>query len=278
MNPKTITIHLPSGDPSGIKIADIANRTIRGYVLPREKLGEAKNFEELGKPALYILLSRDGEHAYIGESENFISRIATHNADTDKDYWDLVLVFITKDSSLEKSDVGYLEAIAVEQAKKASKCEVHNRTIPTKNNLHQFKVSSIQEFFHDVMLLSSALSYPVFDILKEDEIQDSDVWICKTKKTNARAVFDGGRFVLLAGSVIDPSFSESWKQSFPSASEEREEILKKHAELKDGVFILRENVTFKSPNKAGGFAAGRNVNAWITWKNENGMTMDEALR
>lgn len=278
MNPKTITIHLPSGDPAGIKIADIANRTIRGYVLPREKLVDAKGFEELSKPALYLLLSRDGEDLYIGESENFLARIATHNADTDKDYWDLALVFIAKDSSLEKSDVGYLEAVAVVQAQKAAKCKVHNRTIPTKNNLHQFKVSSVKEFFDDLMLLSSTLGYPVFDILQENEIKDSDIWICKTKKTDARAVFDGGRFVLLAGSVIDPTFSDGWKESFPTASEERNEILEKHAKLEDGVFILKENVTFKSPNKAGGFAAGRNVNAWTTWKNEKGMTMDEALR
>lgn len=278
MHPKTITIHLPSGDPSGIKIADIANRTIRGYVIPREKLGEAKRFEELTKPALYLLASRDAEHVYIGESENFLSRIATHSVDTDKDYWDLVVVFIAKDSSLEKSDVGYLEAIAVERAKKAAKCEIHNKTIPTKNNLHQFKVSSINEFFDDLQLLSSSLGYPVFDLLREAEIKESDVWICKTKKTNARAVFDAGRFVILAGSVIDPTASQLWKDTFPGANEERDQILKKSAEFTDGVFTLKENVTFKSPNKAGGFAAGRSVNAWTTWKNEDGLTMDEALR
>jgi len=31
-------------------------------------------------------------------------------------------------------------------------------------------------------------------------------------------------------------------------------------------------------NHAGGFAAGRNVNAWVTWKNIEGRSMDEVLR
>ncbi|PIR03953.1 MAG: methionine sulfoxide reductase [Candidatus Magasanikbacteria bacterium CG11_big_fil_rev_8_21_14_0_20_39_34] len=278
MNPKTIIIHLPSGDPTGIKIAELSNRIIRGYVLPREKLAEAKIFEELSKPALYILVSKDGEQAYIGETENFLSRISTHGSDTEKDYWDLVLVFVSKDSSLEKSDVGYLEAIAVAQAKEAAKCEIHNRTIPTKNNLHQFKVSAIEEFFEDVSILSSAFGYPVFDVLREEEIKDNDVWICTTKKTHARAVFDGGKFIILAGSKIDPNAADSWKSAFPSSLEERERIFEKSGELIDGIITLKDNVTFRSPNHAGGFAAGRNVNAWITWKNSDGKTMDEVLR
>ncbi len=278
MNPKTITIHLPSGDPTGIKIAELSNRIIRGYVLPREKLAEAKLFEELSKPALYILVSKDGEHAYIGETENFLSRISTHGSDTEKDYWDLVLVFVAKDSSLEKSDVGYLEAIAVAQAKEAAKCEIHNRTIPTKNNLHQFKVSSIEEFFQDVSLLSSALGYPVFDVLHEEEIKEHDVWICKTKSTEARAVFDGGKFIILAGSKIDSNAAESWRVAFPSSMEERKRIFEKFGESVGDSIVLKENVTFRSPNHAGGFAAGRNVNAWTTWKNSEGKTMDEVLR
>ena len=278
MNPKTITIHLPSGDPTGIKIAELSNRIIRGYVLPREKLAEAKNFEELNKPALYILVSKDGEHAYIGETENFLSRISTHGADTEKDYWDLVLVFVAKDSSLEKSDVGYLEAIAVAQAKEASKCEIHNRTVPTKNNLHQFKISSVEEFFQDLSLLSSALGYPVFDVLDEKEISEKDVWICKIKGKTARAVFDAGKFIMLAGSEIDPGVAQSWAKAFPSSLDERNNIFNKSADLINGAYILKENVTFRSPNHAGGFAAGRNVNAWITWKNGEGKTMDEVLR
>ena len=39
-----------------------------------------------------------------------------------------------------------------------------------------------------------------------------------------------------------------------------------------------ENITFKSANKAGGFCLGANINAWSTWKNSEGKTMDEVMR
>ena len=278
MHPKTITIHLPNGEPAGIKVAELSNRIIRAYVVPRELLHEIRETEELSKPALYLLLSKDGEHAYIGESENFLARMRTHDADSSKDYWDLVIAFIAKDSSLEKGDVGYLESIAVVQAQEAGKTELHNRTVPSKNNLHQFKISTVEEFFEDVCLLSSALGFPIFDVLKDEEIRESEIWYCKTNKTDARGVFDGGGFAVLAGSVIDSHHSESLERDFPGVVQDRNAILGSHGNLSDDVIHLTTNVNFKSPNQAGVFAAGRSVNAWTTWKNKEGRTMNELLR
>jgi predicted GIY-YIG superfamily endonuclease len=275
---KTITIHLPSGSPDGIKIAELSNRIVRAYVVPRNLLVEARKYEDLSKPALYVLVSKDGEQSYIGESENFLERIKTHNADTDKDYWDLVLVFVAKDSSLEKSDVGYLEAIACERASEAQKTELKNRTVPARNNLQQFKVSAVEEFFEDCCLLSSAFGFPIFDVLTKDEVENSEVWFCKTKETEAMGVFDGSGFAILAGSKIDKDYSDTWANSHPGSLQKRNEIFEKFGEDKDGVVVLKNNISFRSPNDAGGFAAGRSVNAWTTWKNKDGRTMDEVLR
>lgn len=278
MRPKTITIHLPTGEASGIKIAELSNRIIRAFVIPREHLNDVRKFEELNKPALYLLLSKDGEHTYVGESENFLGRMRTHDADARKDYWDLVIAFIAKDASLEKGDVGYLESIAVTRAQEAKKTELHNKTAPMKNNLHEFKISTVEEFFDDVCLLSAALGYPVFDVLKEEEIQQSDMWYCQTNKTDARGVFDGGGFTILEGSVIDPHYAESLERDFPGVVQTRKDLLSGHGTLSDETITLRSNVNFKSPNQAGIFAAGRTVNAWTTWKNKEGKTMDDVLR
>ena len=278
MRPKTITIHLPNGEPAGIKIAELSNRIIRAYVIPRELLSDARSTAELSKPALYLLLSKDGEQAYVGESENFLARMRTHDMDSGKDYWDLVIAFVAKDSSLEKGDVGYLESIAVAQAQEAKKTELHNKTVPSKNNLHPFKISTVEEFFEDVCLLSAALGFPIFDVLKEEEIRQSEIWYCKTNKTDARGVFDGGSFTVLAGSAIDIHHAESLERDFPGVIQQRKEIFASQGAEKDGVIVLSSNVNFKSPNQAGVFAAGRTVNAWTTWKNEEGKTMDEVLR
>lgn len=275
---KTITIYLPSDNPDGIKIAELSNRIIRAYVVPRNLLVEAREYEDLSKPALYVLVSKDGEQSYIGESENFLERIKTHNADADKDYWDLVLVFVAKDASLEKSDVGYLEAIACERATEAQKTELKNRTVPARNNLHQFKISSVEEFFEDCCLLASAFGFPIFDVLTKEELEDSEVWFCETNRTEARGVFDGSGFTILSGSKIDKHCSGTWADSYPGRLKERNEMFEKFGVEKDGVIILSNNIPFKSTNLAGQFAAGRSVNAWTTWKNKDGKTMDEVLR
>jgi len=278
MRPKTITIHLPNGEPAGIKIAELTYQLIRAYVIPRELLNEAKNHDELSKPALYLLLSKDGEQAYVGKSRDFLARMRTHDADLSKDYWDLAIAFVTKDSSLETGDVGYLESIAVARVQEAKRTKLHNRIAPTMDNLHEFRISMVEGFFEDVCLISATLGFPIFDVLKEEEIRESEIWYCKTNKTDARGVFDGGSFTVLAGSSIDVHHAESLERDFPGVIQQRKEIFASQGAEKDGVTILSSNVSFKSPNQAGVFAAGRTVNAWTTWKNEEGKTMDELLR
>lgn len=41
---------------------------------------------------------------------------------------------------------------------------------------------------------------------------------------------------------------------------------------------LTDDIAFKSPNHAGHIVTSRAVNAWTTWKNSAGQTMDEVMR
>ncbi len=277
MASKTITIYLQDGDPSGIKIAEISNRVCSAYLIPRNLLKLARDQQELSRPALYVLLSRDGSESYIGESENFLNRIKTHDKDDEKEFWDCVIVFVAKDESLEKAHVGYLESIAIARAQLANKSTLHNKGGSNKNHLHRFKVDVIEEYFEDCVILIETLGFSLFEVLTADKISDRDVWFCTSKETDARAVFEGAGFTILAGSKIDPSYAESWETAFPKSLQERIDILEKSAEMINGIYTLQENVTFKSPNHAGGFATGRNVNALTTWKNSMGQTMREVL-
>ena len=46
-----------------------------------------------------------------------MERITSH--DTKKDFWDTVIVFVSKDNNLTKADVKFLEAKSIERAKKS---------------------------------------------------------------------------------------------------------------------------------------------------------------
>lgn len=262
---------LLDGTLEGIKVVEIYGRNMQAYVIPRLKLQEAKQIPALARGALYFLLSADESQAYIGESDDFLARVRDH--DQKKEFWDIAVAFIAKDNSLEKGDVKYLESLAIERASQSS-VPLLNVKVPPRNNIHPFKISALDGIImDDVWMILTFLGYNVFVLPRIAE-----AWYCKTNKTNARAIFRGSKFVILEGSVIDKKVSESFAKSWPNSVLERDQIFKQSGNDQGDTVVLTSDVTFKSPNHAGGFAAGRNVNAWTTWKNDAGQTMDEVMR
>lgn len=278
MSAKTISIFLPDGNPNGIKIVELTNRTIKSLLIPRTKLLEANNRIELVNPAVYVLCTNDGERVYIGECENFINRIKSH--DQAKEFWEVAIAFLSKDGGIDKADVKFVESLAVEQAKLAGRAELINVTSPVRNNLHEFKEQAALEFFEDLKLIITALGFPVFDQIVTERVSKNDLWFCERRATKASAIYDENGFTIIKGSIIDGTEQPSFIERFPFALTERRHLLASNAEELEGgkIYRLFNDITFKSANKAGGFAVGANVNAWTTWKNARGETMDEALR
>ena len=267
-----IQTFLLDGVLEGIKVVEIYGRNIRAYVIPRLKLQDIKDNPQLKQSTLYFLLSADDAQAYIGETDNFYSRIKNH--DQNKEFWDVAIAFISKDKSLEKSDVKYLESLAIERANQSG-VTILNSTAPPRNHVHTFKQDSLDEILmEDIWMILTFLGYSVFvlPVVKER------IWSCITNKTSANAVFRGDKFIVLKGSIIDMKFSSAWATSWPKSLAEREQIFKDFGKRKESVIELMSDVAFKSPNQAGGFTAGRNINAWVTWKDKSGRTMDEIMR
>ena len=269
--PRLIQTYLPDGTLEGTRIIELSDSNIKAYVIPRLQLNSVKGREDLLHPSLYFLVSSSESLGYIGESENFFHRIKNH--DQNKQFWDVAIAIVSTTNSLEKSDVKYLESLAVERAQ-AGSMKIENKTVPAKNNIHEFKLHIMQKILDDTQLILTSLGY---DILSSPQKQEQ-TWYCTAKKTNAKAQFRGDQFVLLAGSIIDKSYAPRWGQKWHKSLVEREDIFAKSGrDLGDTVELI-ENVAFKSPNHAGGFATGHNINAWVTWKDEEGRTMDEVMR
>jgi hypothetical protein len=269
--PRLIQTYLPDGTLEGIRVIELSDSSIKAFVIPRLELKNAKVREELLRPSIYFLVSSSDSLGYIGESENFFHRVKNH--DQNKQFWDVAIAIVSTTNSLEKSDVKYLESLAVERAQSGS-MSIENKTVPIRNNVHEFKLHILQKILDDTQLILTSLGY---DILSSPDIKE-DVWYCKSKKTEVRAQFRGDKFVILQGSIIDKSHSPSWATKWSKSLAEREEIFEKYGRDLGDTVELTENVAFKSPNHAGGFATGHNINAWVTWKDESGQTMDEVMR
>lgn len=270
---RLIQTFLVDGTLEGIRIID-PEGDIEAYVIPRLKLGEAKHEKKLAQPALYILLNAEDNRAYIGESENFLARASQHLKS--KDWWTLAVAIVSKTNGLEKGDVKYLESLAIERARGGS-VAIENSTIPPRNNIHRFKIHQLDKILDDIQLALTSLGYDVLSSPEQNQQQET-IWHCKSKRSDARATFKGDQFIILAGSRIDTTYTDTWGSAYPGALEFRNTTLATKADTIDGVATLTDNIAFRSPNSAGGFVVGHSVNAWMAWKNAAGRTMDEVMR
>ena len=272
--PRLLQTYLLSGSIEGVRIIELSESSVKAFVIPRIRLNDIKNREEINWPALYLLINSGDNQLYIGESEKFFDRVKNH--DQSKDFWDLAVAIVSKDNNLEKGDVKYLESLAVEKAKATAAMEVLNKTVPSRNNVHEFKVHTLEAILEDTALIAESLGFSIFQSNSKDE--EDQIWYLKSKKTEAKAEARGDKFVLLAGSIIDKSYAPSWKVAYPNSFAEREQVLQANGIDQGDTVLIDSNVTLRSPNHAGGLISGANVNAWITWKNKYGKTMDEVIR
>ncbi len=272
-SPKLLQTYLLDGTIEGVRIIELSESSVKAFVVPRLNLNDIKKRAEINWPSLYFLINSGDNQLYIGESENFYNRIKNH--DQSKDFWDLAIAVVSNNNAFEKSDIKYLESLTVEKAQASAAMEVLNKTIPTRNNVHEFKIHSLHKILEDIALIAESLGFSVFSG-KQNESEN--LWYLKSKKTDAKAQFRGEKFVILSGTIIDKSYAASWRGTNSALGVERLRIFEKFGTDNGDTVTMNENIPFKSPNMAAYFATGRSVNAWETWKNNDGKKMDEIIR
>ena len=118
--------------------------------------------EDLSKPALYILLNREKRKAYIGETDDFLQRIASHNAK--KGFWDEALAFMANDNSLTTTEVRYLESLSYEIARSANSFDLSENTqVPKRPFVQKIQEYKIKDFFKYVTLLTKFVGCDLFE-------------------------------------------------------------------------------------------------------------------
>jgi hypothetical protein len=144
---KTIRLFLVDGTTNGLTTAELSNWTGIGVKVPRIKIKEYSNRPEFQKPGVYILIGK-GENnediIYIGEAELIGDRLAHHIAD--KDFWNDVIFFGSKDKYLNKASVKYLENRLHDLALRANRYAIYNQNIPTRSELSEAEQADLEEF------------------------------------------------------------------------------------------------------------------------------------
>lgn len=275
---KTLQIFLPSGDPQGIRVAEITTRIVRVIEIPRALLADFLRMPEAEQVGVYFLFGEneaDGApKAYIGQTGQLKQRLSQHQQG--KGFWNRALVAVSLTNSLTNTHAGYLEWLSIQQAQQAARYLLDNGNAGGRPHTPAPLEADCTEIHATVRLLLATLGYPLFEPLARTEAvqQLDEVFVCRASGADARGLYTEEGFVVLTGSSgrleTVPSFQTHGYHRI------REQLREQGVLAVEGerIRFTRDHL-FQSPSGAAACVTGRTANGWIEWKDVSGRTLGD---
>lgn len=275
---KTIQIFLPSGDPQGIRQAEITTRIVRLVEVPRALLKEFLAMPESGGGAVYFLFGDTDESAkpqvYVGQTTDLKKRLVKHHKE--KDFWQRAVVMLSRADSLTTTHSLYLERLCIQRAKEADRFVVENDTNGNRLNITKPMEAECEELFETGETLMSTLGFQLFE--KPAKVLDgANLYYCTASGAEARAQYTQEGMAVLKGSKARGQVTDSFRdKGFHVMRKQLEAagVLKTSGDQ----LVFTQDYVFKSPSAAAAVVVGNNMNGWLTWKNQVGKTLDAVVR
>ena len=273
----TIKIFLVHGDPKRLRTAELSNWTGKAVAGPRSEFEGITGREESSHSGVYLLTGNDPESGrpavYVGEAENIKDRVKAH---LEKDFWNQIVYFISKDENLTKAHIRYLEGKLIEQAHQAGRALVLNSQ-SSGAKLPESDREDMEVFLQKINqllpVLGVELLVPVAGKAKTDT--EKEMLYCEIKGLSARGHLTPNGFLVLKGSQAVLRERASSKK-YPWALNMRQKL------RDDGVLCLEtdhlrftRDEEFSSPSAAAAVIHGGHANGLIAWKNKSGKTLKE---
>lgn len=267
---KSISLFLIDGTADGIVAAELSNWTGKGYKIPRSRLKDLSNRQDLKKAGMYFLFGRDendSEIVYIGEAEEVYKRLIQHQ---DKDFWNEALIFISKDENLNKAHIKFLEFSLHQDATEAGRCKIFNTNTPNCPAISEAEQAVMTEFSENLQLLVGTLGYKLFEKLNKIKVSKHDQYcISAARGAQAAGILTSEGFVILKDSQV----ASSEVPSTPEAVKEKRKNLVESNIITNWKFT--KDYLFSSPSIAAAVVMGRSANGLVEWKNKAGTSIKE---
>ena len=273
----TIKIFLAHGDPKRLRTAELSNWTGKAVAGPRSEFDGVLARDESQNSGVYFLTGVDPETGksavYIGEAESIRSRVKGH---LDKDFWNHIVFFTSKDENLTKAHIRYLEGRLIEQAKKADRAEVKNSQ-GSGARLPESDREDMEIFLEKIHQLLPVLGVEVLvpAIIKAVGVAELETLSCEIKGLKASGHLTPNGIVVLAGSqAVLHERPSSQKYPWPINMRQR---LKDEGVLtvKTDHLLFCKDSEFSSPSAAAAVIHGGHANGLTAWKNKDGKTLKE---
>lgn len=273
---KTIKIFLIDGDPNGRMSCELSNWSGKAYKIPRIKIKECTDRDDLMNTGVYLLFGKDEEGkdlVYIGEAESILKRLNQHL--NQKDFWNETIVFVSKDDNLNKAHIKYLENRLHDIAQLAKRYKIENSIIPTQSSISESDRAEMEEFIENIKMLVNTLGHKVFDEKREFKPkQKHEIFSIKAARgADGQGEPSSDGFVVLKGSKAAATIVNSMTASF---------IVLRQKLIDDGVLVdkgefyeFSDDYIFSSPSTAAVMVMGRNANGLTEWKQKDGKTLKD---
>lgn len=278
MTSATIKLFLPQGDAKRLRVGEVSNWTGKALAAPRTELEDLLARDELESSGVYFLLGVDAETganlAYIGEAEVIRDRLRQHKA---KDFWNSVVVFVSKDENLTKAHIRYLENRLLQEAKAIGRYALENSN-SSNPKLPESDREDMEVYLSRIRqvlpVLGSDLLSPISGSVKPAHPQPQ--LICKIKDALARGRRTEGGFVVFAQSTAVLTVRPSAATQYPNTVALRQKLITENTLVeKNGTYVFTKDVEFSSPSAAAAVIHGGSANGLTAWKDESGKTLKE---
>jgi len=273
---KTIKIFLIDGDPNGRMSCELSNWTGKAYKIPRIKIKDCTDRDDLMNTGVYLLFGKDEEGkdlVYIGEAESILKRLNQHL--NQKDFWNETIVFVSKDDNLNKAHIKYLENRLHDIAQLAKRYKIENSIIPTQSSISESDRAEMEEFIENIKMLVNTLGHKVFEEKREFKPkQKHEIFSIKAARgADGQGEPSSDGFVVFKGSKAAATIVNSMTANFIVL---RQKLIDNGVLVDKGEFYeFSDDYIFSSPSTAAVMIMGRNANGLTEWKQKDGKTLKD---
>jgi hypothetical protein len=261
----TIKLFLVHGEPKRLRTAELSNWTGKAIAGPRSELDGVLAREEAAKPGVYFLSGIDSESGkpaiYVGEAESIRDRLRGH---LDKDFWNHVVFFVSKDENLTKAHIRCLEGRLIEQAQSVGRAKVTNGQ-SSGAKLPESDREDMEIFLDRIHQLMPVLGADaLLPIGQAPEGQaEKRLLFCEIKDLKATGHLTPNGLVVLTGSqavLQERASAHQWSYTLAT----RNKLIEDGTLVQDGDHLkFTRDVEFSSPSAAATVVHGGSANGLL---------------
>lgn len=273
----TIKIFLVHGDAKRLRTAELSNWTGKALAAPRNEFDSLLARDESTGSGVYFLTGIDPETGksavYVGEAESIKDRLKSH---LERDFWNHIIFFVSKDENLTKAHIRYLEGRLIDQAKSAARSVVTNNQ-GSGSKLPESDREDMEIFLEKIHQLMPALGadFLVPMSVKQEATPKKNVLFCEIKGHKATGTQSATGFVVFKGSqaVLE---ERPAAHKYPWVMNLRKKLIEDGTlSPSDGVLVFLADAEFPSPSSAAAVIHGGTANGLTAWKNKDGQTLKD---